>query len=646
MKLYMPIINGKATEKTRADYVSELKRAGADRVYIAPSNFYGREPEQSREISLLKENLEYFTEQGFETAVWINGLGHGGNLDHENHNKTGDYVHLRGLGNAGEAGDSFCPFDRRFTEMYGNYVRAIAKAGAKMIMIDDDLRIGLHGACAIGCACDLHIAEYNRRGHESGLIPADRNYTREELAEILFTGKTNEYRKLWLQLQGDTMRGFCSEMRSIVDSVNPEIRLGHCACLNTWDVDGIDSIEMSRILAGGTKPFLRLIGAAYWNNNHSFGTTGLGSIIDLERMEAAWCERYAPDIEIFSEGDLYTRPRYVTPHMYVEDFDQVLLAEHCQDAILKYMLDYTYDPLYETGYIDRHVYFRPLREAIDKAFADKNTAGVYVHEIMHKLEDMDCTGMTEGQIISNFCPSSLNFTNMTALPSSFMRTPFTGAALIFGENAKYLNADTEGLPMILDALAAEILQDKGIDTGFVSSESAPVSAGVHFVDENIDHALKGGGVFRRFTLREGAKPVAVFSNGNIAAYTYENADGYRFLVFSFEAEKSDMAAGWIRCYPFQRMLFSAYEWLCGKPLPVKVWEQPEIYALARCDRKSMAVGIWNFYKDIALPRFIELGDDYSEIEFIGEISGRMEGRRVYLDRGIYSYGFAGFVVKK
>lgn len=641
--LSLPLINGQSTPETRPAFLHELRRAGVDRVFICPGNPFGNEEKLAAEMALLTENINYYKENGYEVGVWIGGLGHGGTLAHEHAKAAQDYTLLVGLASGGSSTDSFCPTDPAFYGMYKEYIRRLALAGAPMIMIDDDLRIALHGPVGLGCACRRHLAMFSER------VGDGHAYTREELKEILFTGPATPLRKVWLDLMGDTLRDFARGLREVVDSVNPDIRLGHCACLPTWDIDGADSIELSRIFAGTTRPFLRLIGAPYWTDGRSFHTTGTGSIIDIERMQLAWCRETAPEIEVFTEGDVYTRPRYNVPSSYLEGFDQVLLSEGQADGILKYMIDYSQHPYYDTGYIDRHVYYSPLRDALAEAFHGKKTAGVYVYEVMHKLADLDCTGVSEGELIARFTPASVNFANAVSLPISFERNEYTDCALIFGENAKYADDDLLKMPLILDLTAARILAERGIDVGLREAVDVPAPSAEYFTDGGVTVPVGTGRRFAKIITADGAESQNSFTaNGETCpmSYTYENADGGRFLVYAFDAESAEPKSGLFRCYPHQKILFQAVAWMQGHPLAANVTKEPGLYVLCRKNGDELAVGIWNFWHDLGMPKTIELDGAYAEIRGIGNTRVTLAGDTVKMDTVIPPYGFAGFVVKK
>lgn len=643
--LSIPLMNHTSTARTRPIYLSWLQQARADRVFLCPGNPYG-DTEQLAEIQrTLAENITYYTENGLEVGVWIGGLGHGGMLSHETTARVGNYTRIRGLGNGGEAEDSFCPLDPDFVAMYRNYVRVLAEAGAKMIQIDDDLRIAMHGPVAIGCACPRHMEELNRRAKAAGLAKCD--YTREELAAELFTGKPTPIRQIWLDLQGDTLRDFATALRQELDAIDPTIRLGHCACLSTWDTDGVDSIELARIFAGNTRPFLRLIGAAYWTDNRNFGTTGLGSIIDLERMQFAWCAEHAPDIELMSEGDVYPRPRYNVPSSYVECFHQTLIANGTPD-ILKYMLDYTFDPAYETGYIRRHAHLRPLREQITEAFADTNPAGIYVYEAMHKLADMDCTGYPEGALAYRLMPHAANFTGALSLPISFTKSKYTNVAMVVGENAKTVPADVVDMPLVLDAPAAMLLMERGFDIGLRKIEPMDKPATETYpagcvTPDSTTLPVDTQGRFYHLSPDETAQIGSTYNDSTPAVYRYIRKNGAPVVVYAFAMESISYGSTMVKSYCRQAQLLSLLP-----DLAVTIQKEPGAYVIARQNEDKLVVGIWNFGHDYLLPEEITLSGRYTTVTPIGDTEARLfpatDTTAVQLDKMIPPYGFAGFIL--
>ncbi len=69
-----------------------------------------------------------------------------------------------------------------------------------------------------------------------------------------------------------------------------------------------------------------------------------------------------------------------------------------------------------------------------------------------------------------------------------------------------------------------------------------------------------------------------------------------------------------------------------------------MYIQCKEDSDSLIVGLWNFFEDTAFCPEVELGDVYSDIEFI-QGGGKLLGNRVVLD-DIIPYGFMGFILKR
>lgn len=109
-----------------------------------------------------------------------------------------------------------CPLDKGFRLYIKEQFRVLAMHRPSCIMIDDD--IGLLYRSVKGCACPLHMAEFNRR--------AKTNMTREELYAHT-QGNTEEdrnYTDIYVNLQGDALEGVVAEMRAGIDMIDPTIQ--------------------------------------------------------------------------------------------------------------------------------------------------------------------------------------------------------------------------------------------------------------------------------------------------------------------------------------------------------------------------------------------------------------------------------------
>jgi hypothetical protein len=234
----------------------------------------------------IKEAIDFFQAEGLEVGIWCGSLGNGHALTPEQRPaKEMNYTQITGINGESRQHLSNCPLDKNFVKDYKEALCRIAKLGPDLIMMDDDFRLNIRNKVYFACFCPLHLKEYYKRIGEE--IP------REKLEKLILTGGENKYRTELLKLFKDTMLDFAKELREEVDSVNPEIRLGLCTH-NTWDMSGTDPLEISKALAGNTKPFARISGAPFRNLN-------VIPIVEFARQQFAWGKDSG--VELFAEGD-------------------------------------------------------------------------------------------------------------------------------------------------------------------------------------------------------------------------------------------------------------------------------------------------------------------------------------------------------
>lgn len=210
-----------------------------------------------------------------------------------------------------------------------------------------------------------------------------------------------------------------------------------------------------------------------WNNR-------LQNVIELERMERSWCKN--GNVEIFSEGDAWPRPRTNCPASYVEIFDTALRADGGLDGILKYGLDYFSNAGYETGYSERHLKNKPLYEKIHKHFGDKTPCGVRVYEKMQKFAETEIPTEIEKTCNIQDCFFSIA---SKMLSDSTIPTVYEGlgvAGIAFAENINMVSEEALKNGIIIDAKAAKILNKKGIDVGIISIGNEVYTCEEHFED--------------------------------------------------------------------------------------------------------------------------------------------------------------------
>ena len=630
-KISVPIMNSNIVRMGKENLLSEIKKLGAERVFLGFGEYVIDEKKQKRDFEALAENCRYFKSCGLEVGVWIWSM----TMLEKN-----SYMHMKSPEGKVSA-TQLCPSDEEFVSFAADYIKKMAACEPDIIMYDDDFRYSFLDI-GMGCVCENHIAYMEKLLGEK--------MDDEKLKKLLSGGK-NKYRDAWMTANGHFMESFAKRMREALDEINPEIRLGQCSCIGAWDTDGTDSIRISKLLAGNTKPFMRFIGAPYWAKEKQWGNR-LQNIVELERMERSWCE--GSGIEVFSEGDVYPRPRTNCPASFLEIFDTALRASGGFDGILKYGIDYYSNPGYESGYISRHIRNIPLYEEIEKHFSEKIACGIRIYEKMKKFSDMKIPARIagKGEEIQNcfFSPAS-RMTSDNSIPSVYEGEGICGIA--FGENATELSESALSRGVIIDMRAAEILQEKGIDVGLLEKRGE-ISADEEFFNEGRDvvrvefrfHGIECN--VYDISVSEKAKIMSRFSYTKedkvstgevIGSYLYENEKGQKFLVFAFDAYYNGEIT--YRSYLRSREIADAVAFF-GEKLPAYSYGNPDLYILAKKSGGEMSVGLWNIFADSIEKPEIMLDAEYSEIEFIN-CEGKLCGDKVYLSE-INPYAFAGFTV--
>ena len=614
-KISVPIMAQTFSRTDRNKMVEDLNKIGAKRVFLALDSYICDEEKLDTFLKQYKNDVAFFKEQGFEVGSWMWTFMIKGDKE---------YVHITSPAGV-VCKNQVCPSDERFVEFASAYVKKVAECGVDLMMFDDDYRYSfLDGG--VGCTCENHL-KYMKQ-----LLGED--FELEEIKEKLVSGGGNKYRSAWLKANKYYLLNFAKKMREAVNEVNKDIRFGVCSCMGEWDFDGATSIEITKALAGDTKPFLRLIGAPYWAVNKSWENR-LQDVIELERMERAWCD--GEEIEIFSEGDVFPRPRYKCPSSYLEGFDTALRADGNMDGILKYVFDYTSTDRYENGYVKAQLKNQALYDDIDKMFKNKECVGVRVFEAMKKFEDMDVPKNVDSNIKLPemfFSPASRMMT-ACSVPTVYRGKGF--ATVAFGENAKYISDENLKNGLIIDLAAAKILTERGVDVGLKKIVKETLAREEYYIEEDEYTNLTYDTPVYEIQTDEKAKTESIFADKKTpASYTYENANGQRFLVFAFDAYFCNEAL--YRQYARARQITDKIAWLCKKELPAKVDPSPDLYTICKQNENSLAIGLWNFFADSVENHKITLDREYKNIKVVGT-NAKMNGKEIIISE-IKAFEFA------
>ena len=624
-KYSVPIMNSTVTRENRGEYLRLMKDSRVERVFLTVCDLWDNETVVRNNLDSLKDNIAFFEENGIEAAIWQGvTVGHGGVLSHDlDFTRLKAYAPLVDL-NGTAVADTRCPLDENFKRDVSEYIVRLAKeTGARLILLDDDFRISQHSD-AHCCACEMHLARMSEICGEE--------IKREELTEKVFGSKPNKYRDAYLKAMGDSMRELAADIRRAMNEFDPTVRIGLCSASCNWNIDGTTALNLSEILAGGTKPCLRLTGAPYWSVTSD---KNMPLVIETERMLRSLC----PDgsAEFMAEGDVYPRPRYTVPAAHLELFDAAVRASG-YDGILKYVIDYSTSPYYEQSYVKHHCRNLPLHEAIGEIFDGKTAAGVRVYTCNGIVEKADYTLSTP----SYYTPSPIAgiMLQNCGIPT-FYGDGEGDAVAVFGESARHIPLEMIKKGAIVDGVAAAILWERGVDVGL---KGAPRLATVDmaFIEtETEEHISVYKGKARVITtpLVEKAKVLVrdAYGENTPVAYRYENGEGQTFTVFTFESETVTRKSGLLRGYAIEKIFTDGIRAM-GVRLPAHCPGAPELYTLcARGDRK-LAVGFFNCFPDSVLDPVIELDKEYASARFIG-CDGRVEGDKLYLS-DIRAFSFA------
>lgn len=631
-KITVPV-RCKTAHEHKESTLAQLRRCGAHRVAIAIHRELSYRFSSQETLDKLTELIEYFEKNGLEVLVWI-----GETLGHD---RVSSPVHDWGFTNIkdpdGNSTAAFCPLDEDFSDAIAEWVGSVAGCGAKLILLDDDFRMGDR----FGCSCEHHMKVVRDRLGEE--IDA-----KTLMPKVLCGGKS-KYRDAYLKAQGDGLRRMAQKIRNAVSKISPDIRIGACVTMSRWDCDGADPFEIGKILAGKNKPFLRTFGAPY-----HYAFTHLANSVEMERTQLDWCK--GKGFEVITEGDTYPRPRFACPAAYLECFDMILRADGGSDGIMRYMIDYVSSPDYEVGYADYYNRNAENYRSIEKLFNGGECIGFKPYLPLDKISTAELKCDLPNSF-STLCElpfeyvSAYNLLTCSSLPISYSNGC---PSVVFGESARHITEKELKYGSVIDMDAAIILKGRGIDVGLkcVSDDDLFIQDG--FYDLPIEYFPKAND-----TVRLDALPIKAFQVDSRAevlsqiikgektfdfVYRYKNRNGQKFLVLPFSAKQVKDKLGFFKNYYRKEALTDAFFWFSSRPLDAYIDSRtPMLYMMAKRNENALSIGIWNLFQDRADNVKIKVNTDFCNVEFTN-CRGKVEKDCITIESCIYPYEFTGIKI--
>ncbi len=639
MKQYLspdiPISISTLTEQNRHEYLDLFQSVGVGRVWLCGYDDLLFEEANERYASTLlhlRETILFFRENGLEVGAWVRDLGFGTPMLEANRHFP--WTRIRSVMGTVMDIDAYCPEDPDFRRAYLHFIEEVAKCDPDLIMLDDDLCLSIRPG--IGCFCDHHLKKLSEKLGET--------VTLDGLAGRMFTGGRNPARDAWLDTNAETFTAFCTDVRETVHRIDPDIRVGFCAGYTSWDMEGIDALSLTKVLAGKHRPYLRLTGAPYWCNHLTprFHGQKMNAVIECVREQVAWCQ--GEDVEIMAENDSYPRPAYQVSARLLEELSYATAAIGIKE--LKYLCDYESSPTYESMYARMHRRNTAMYHHIAEAFQGLTDCGVRLYRSMRTIRDIELpeTCMGEHRIMRLFFSGAAAMLTQLGIPVCYDGQQNIGAA--FGHDATALPIHALPKKLILDLPAARILQSRGVDVGLCDARPVGVPDLEVFHtrrDSNerisISNACLGisdtKDVFYAARLAAAAVVESVFIvNGHTvpSSYRYRNGET-EYLVLLFDATAVGQSCSAENSYCRQRQLMD----FMGYTFP-RIEGHPELYVLCKesNDGNRRSVLFENIGDDPLFDAKIEL-DRFTTAVSLWGAEGMLsaDGQTVYLHSTLY-----------
>ena len=120
-----------------------------------------------------------------------------------------------------EAALCVCPMCESWQSYFAGLYARYAALSPHILWVEDDFRLHNHAPLHWGgCFCRAHMLEYARRAGKPGL-------TREEFVRgLLQPGEVHPYRKIWLDVNRETMTALAARIGQAVRRASPTAKVG------------------------------------------------------------------------------------------------------------------------------------------------------------------------------------------------------------------------------------------------------------------------------------------------------------------------------------------------------------------------------------------------------------------------------------
>lgn len=293
-------------EKRAEDIVTQVKRGAFSMPLFCMTLVPEGNPVWDKAGKMAKVYGRYrdrLAKDGVEAGILVQAsLGHGYEICHA---PFQTYVGLSSDDNDGcpegvNTENSYCPLDKDFLGHFADVFRTLAKERPKAIMMDDDFRLILRNGR--GCACPLHMAEFNRR---TGL-----NMTREELWKHVSTHPVGDpLTNTFFATQRDSMVEAVKVFRAAIDEIDPSIQ--GINCTSGFICESVD--YTNKVFAGkGNPTMVRVPNGCY----APYSVRGFSSGIINAAICRARLKKRGIDV-ILSETDTIPFNRYAKSARYL-----------------------------------------------------------------------------------------------------------------------------------------------------------------------------------------------------------------------------------------------------------------------------------------------------------------------------------------